>query len=383
VDVYLTDDQVALRAEVRAYLDEAWPPERVAAMERDERYPDDFYRECAERGWTGIPVPTEYGGRGGSVLDLCVLVEEVGKTSISLSTLYITGTIFGSHALEICGSAVQRDRYLPAVVSGDARFALAMSEPGAGSDFAAMTATAARLPGGGWRLDGCKGPISGAERAEVLICAARTTADPRSRRRGISLFLVDAGTSGLGFERRRFPAMRGLMVDNVHLDGVEVGDDALLGDEGQGWTNLARLMDPERLANAAQAVGVAQAAVDLAVAHATERVQYGEPIARFQAVSHPLAESHAEIAAARLLVYGAAHKRDVEGPCPIEVSMAKTFANNVAMRAAERALQTAGAAGYEAESPFLRRFLEARGCELGGGTSQIQRNIIAHHLGLR
>lgn len=130
-------------------------------------------------------------------------------------------------------------------------------------------------------------------------------------------------------------------------------------------------------------MGVAQAAVDLAVAYAKQREQYGEPIGRFQAVSHPLAESHAEIAAARLLVYAAAHKRDLEGPCPLQASMAKTFANNVAMRAAERALQTAGAAGYEAESPFMRRFLEARGCELGGGTSQIQRNIIAHHLGLR
>ena len=382
MDVYLTADQIRLRADVRAWLDEAWPAERVAEMERDEIYPDDFYQECALRGWTGIAVPAEYGGSGGNVGDLCVFVEEVGKTSISLATLYITGVIFGSHALEICGSRAQRERYLPAVVSGDARFALAMSEPGAGSDFAAMT-TRARREGGRWRIDGVKGPISGAERAEVIICAARTSSDPTSRRQGISLFLLDAGSEGLSFERRQFPAMRGLMVDDVHLDGVDVGDEAMLGDEGDGWINLARLMDPERLANAAQAVGVAQAAVDLAVSYARERQQYGEPIARFQAVSHPLAESHAEIAAARLLVYAAAHKRDVEGPCPLEASMAKTFANNVACRAAERALQTAGAAGYEAESPYMRRFLEARGCELGGGTSQIQRNIIAHHLGLR
>ncbi|MCC6226807.1 MAG: acyl-CoA/acyl-ACP dehydrogenase [Microthrixaceae bacterium] len=383
MDVYLTAEQLQLRAEVRAYLDEVWPPERVATMERDEIYPDDFYRDCARNGWTAIAVPTAFGGRGGNVVDLCVLVEELGKTSISLATLYITGTIFGSHALEICGSDAQRSRYLPAVVSGDARFALAMSEPGAGSDFAAMASRATRTSGGAWRIDGVKGPICGAERAEVIICAARSSADAGSRRRGISLFLLDADTPGVRFERRRFPAMRGLMVDDVILDGVEVDDDAMLGAEGEGWMNLARLMDPERLANAAQAVGVAQAAVDLAVAYAKRREQYGQPIGRFQAVSHPLAESHAEIAAARLLVYAAAHKRDLEGPCPVEASMAKTFANNVAMRAAERALQTGGAAGYESESPFMRRFLEARGCELGGGTSQIQRNIIAHHLGLR
>ncbi|MEZ5170523.1 MAG: acyl-CoA dehydrogenase family protein [Acidimicrobiia bacterium] len=383
MDIYLTDEQLALRAEVRTYLDEVWPPTRVAAMERNEEYPDDFYRDCARNGWTAIPVPPEFGGRGGSVVDLCVFVEEVGKTSISLATLYITGTIFGSHALEICGSDEQRAHYLPAVVSGDARFALAMSEPGAGSDFAAMTTRATRLEGGRWCLDGLKGPISGAERAEVIICAARTSTDPDSRRRGISLFLLDGDTPGVSFRRCQFPAMRGLMVDDVILDGVEVDGDAMLGAEGDGWINLARLMDPERLANAAQAVGVAQAAVDLAVAHATEREQYGGPIGRFQAVSHPLAESYAEIAAARLLVYAAAAKRDLEGPCPFEVSMAKTFANNVAMRAADRALQTGGAHGYAAESPFMRRFLEARGCELGGGTSQIQRNIIAHHLGLR
>jgi alkylation response protein AidB-like acyl-CoA dehydrogenase len=383
MDIYLTDEQIELRDQVRAWLDEAWPAERVAAMERDEIYPEDFYQECARRGWTAIPVPTEYGGKGGSVLDLCVFVEEVAKTSISLATLYITGTIFGSHALDICGSQSQRDRYLPAVVSGDVRFALAMSEPGAGSDFAGMTTTATRLGSGGWRLDGLKGPISGAERAEVIICAARTSSDPGSRRRGISLFLIDAPTDGLRFERLQFPAMRGLMVDDVIFDGVEVPDDALFGDEGDGWQNLAQLMDPERIANAAQAVGVAQAALDLACDYAKKREQYDQPIGHFQAVSHPLAESHAEIAAARLLVHAAAHKRDLEGPCHLEASMAKTFANNVAMTATERALQTAGAAGYRTESPFMRRFLEARGCELGGGTSQIQRNIIARHLGLR
>lgn len=383
MDVYLTAEQISMRSEVRAYLDEAWPDERVAAMERNEEYPDDFYRDCAARGWTGIPVPVEYGGRGGSVVDLCVFVEEVGKTSISLATLYITGTIFGSHALEIAGSAEQRARYLPRVVSGEVRFALAMSEPGAGSDFAGMTTRAEPSGGGKWRIDGLKGPISGAEKAEVVIVAARTSTDPASRHRGISLFLVESPAPGLSFARRRFPSMKGLMVDNVVLEGVESADSSMLGGEGDGWMNLARLMDPERLANAAQAVGVAQAAVDTAVGYAKQRRQYGEPIGRYQGVAHPLAESHAEIAAARMLVYAAAHKRDVEGPCHLEASMAKTFANNVAMRATERALQVGGAAGYEAESPFVRRFMEARGCELGGGTSQIQRNIIAHHLGLR
>lgn len=381
MDVFLTPEQLDLRREVRQWLDEAYPAERVAQMERDEEYPEDFYRECGARGWTALPVPAEYGGRGGTVTDLCVFVEEVGKTSISLSTLYITGTIFGAHALEICGSDAQREHYLPLVARGEARFALAMSEPGAGSDFAGMEATATRVEGG-WHIDGVKGPISGAERADVIICAARTSTDPESRQRGISLFLVDQGTGGLWHERRSFPAMRGLMVDDVHLDAVVVPEQNMLGHEGEGWLNLAKLMDPERIANAAQAVGVAQAAVDLAVSYAQQRNQYGKPISRFQAVTHPLAESHAEIAAARLLVFGAARKRDVEGPCPMEASMAKTFANNVAMRAADRALQTAGAYGYEAESPFMRRFLEARGCELGGGTSQIQRNIIGRHMGL-
>jgi len=382
VDVLLTDEQLRLRAEVRTWLDEAYPPARVAALERDREYPDEFWAECASRGWCGIPVPVEHGGRAGTVTDLCVFVEEVARTTISLSTLYITATIFGSHALEMFGSPAQRERLLPAVATGAVRFALAMSEPGAGSDFAAMTTTATRADGG-WRIDGRKGPISGAERAEVIITAARTGTDPDSRHRGISLFLVESPVDGLRFERREFAAMRGLPVDDVFYDSVVVGDDALLGAEGDGWRNLARLMDPERLANAAQAVGVAQAAVDDAVARARQRHQYGAPIGRFQAVAHPLATAHAEIAAARLLVYGAATKRDIEGPCPLEVSMAKMVANNAAVRATEAALQAAGASGYEEASSFMRRFLEARGCELGGGTSQIQRNIISHHLGLR
>jgi len=383
MDVYLSPEQLQLRADVRSFLDEHYPPERILQMEDDEEYPDDFYRECAAQGWTGIPVPTEHGGSNGSVLDLCVFVEEVGKTSISLSTLYITGTIFGSHALHICGSQAQADAYLPAIVSGDKRFALAMSEPGAGSDFAGMDATAEKVDGG-WRINGVKGPISGAERAEVIITAARTGTYPgQSRQKGLSLFLVDNPAAGLSFEQRKFPAMKALMVDNVIYDDVVVGDDAVLGDIDEGFLNLAKLMDPERLANAAQAIGVAQAAIDDGVRYAREREQYGGPIARFQAVSHPLAEAQAEVAAARMLVYAAAHKRDVEGPCPMEASMAKMLANNVAGRATSAAMQVAGAAGWQTDSHFLRRNLEVRGCELGGGTSQIQRNIIAHYMGLR
>ncbi len=382
MDIYLSPEQLDLRADVRAFLDEHYPPERILQMEQDEEYPDDFYRECAKRGWTGIPVPTEHGGSDGSVLDLCVFVEEVGRTSISLSTLYITGTIFGSHALHICGSEEQRTRYLPAIVSGDTRFALGMSEPGAGSDFAGMETRAERVEGG-WRIDGVKGPISGAERAEVVITAARTASFPgKSRHRGISLFLVENGTEGLRFEQKRYAAMRALMVNEVHYEGVVVPDSAMLGPPDEGWLNLARLMDPERLANAAQTIGVAQAAIDDGVAYANGRQQYGQPISRFQAVSHPLAEAQAEVAAARLLVYAAARKRDVEGPCPKEASMAKMLANNVAARATSAALQCAGARGYERDSHFMRRVLEVRGCELGGGTSQIQRNIISRAMGM-
>ena len=258
-----------------------------------------------------------------------------------------------------------------------------MSEPGAGSDFAGMDASAERVDGG-WRINGVKGPISGAERAEVIITAARTGTYPgQSRQKGISLFLVDNPAPGLSFEQRKFPAMKALMVDNVTYDNVVVSDDGVLGEIDDGWLNLAKLMDPERLANAAQAIGVAQAAIDDGVRYAREREQYGNPIARFQAVSHPLAEAQAEVAAARMLVYAAAHKRDVEGPCQMEASMAKMLANNVAGRATSAALQVAGAQGWEAGSHFLRRSLEVRGCELVGGTSQIQRNIIAHHMGLR
>lgn len=383
MDIYLSSDQLDLRSDVRTFLDDNYPPERILQMEEDEEYPDDFYRDCAKRGWTGIPVPKEYGGSDGSVLDLCVFVEEVGKTSISLSTLYITGTIFGSHALHICGSKQQADCYLPSIVSGDKRFALAMSEPGAGSDFAGMETRAERVDGG-WRIDGVKGPISGAERAEVIITAARTASYPNaSRQKGISLFLVENGPSGPRFERTRYAAMRALMVNQVHYDGVVVPDSAMLGPVDEGWMSLARLMDPERLANAAQTIGVAQAAIDDGVAYATSRQQYGQPISRYQAVSHPLAEAQAEVAAARLLVYAAAHKRDIEGPCPMEASMAKMLANNVAARATGAALQCAGARGYERDSHFMRRVLEVRGCELGGGTSQIQRNIIARFMGMR
>lgn len=382
MDVFLTPEQRALKAEVRDYLDAAYPPERVLQMESDEEFPDEFWDECGRRGWTGLPVPAEYGGRDGSVLDLCIFVEEVAKTCISLSTLYISGTIFGSHALHICGSEEQRARYLPKIATGELRFALAMSEPAAGSDFAGMLTTATRFDGG-WRIDGLKGPISGAERAGVVITAARSATHPDSRQRGITLFLVEQGTPGMTFERRRFVSMKALMVDDVRYEGVEVADEAVLGDPDDGWRNLARLMDIERTAASAQMVGVAQATLDDAVAYAKTRQQYGEPIGHFQAVSHPLADGLTDVNASRMLIHAAARKRDLEGPSPLEASMAKLFATNMALRVANAALQTAGAVGYEKDSHFVRRLLEARGGELGGGTSQIQRNIITRFLGLR
>ncbi|MCZ7536940.1 MAG: acyl-CoA/acyl-ACP dehydrogenase [Acidimicrobiia bacterium] len=382
MDTFLSPDQLALRAEVREYLDAAYPPERVVEMERDETFPDDFWAECATRGWTGLPVPVEYGGRGGGVLDLCVFVEEVAKTCISLSTLYISATIFGSHALHICGTDEQRSTLLPGIASGRVRFALAMSEPGAGSDFASMT-TEATTSGDAWRINGLKGPISGAERADVVITAARTATFEDSRQRGITLFLVEAGTPGMTFERRRFAAMKALVVNNVSYDDVEVPDVARLGDRDDGWLNLARLMDIERTAASAQMVGVAQATLDEAVAYAKVRRQYGQPIGHYQAIGHPLADGLTDINASRMLIWAAARKRDLEGPCPLEASMAKLFATNMASRVASVAMQTAGAVGYEANSHFVRRLLEARGGELGGGTSQIQRTIISRRMGLR
>lgn len=381
MDALLSPAQRELKAEVREYLDRAYPPERILQIEHDEEFPEEFWQECGRRGWTGLPVPREYGGRNGSVLDLCVFLEEVGKTCISLSTLYISGTIFGSHALHICGSEEQRERFLPSIAEGKTRFALAMSEPAAGSDFAGMLSTAT-LEKDEWRIDGLKGPISGAERADVVITAARTATFEGSRQRGIGLFLVEQGAPGMTFQRRRFAAMKALWVADVHFDGVRVPDSARLGERDEGWLNLARLMDIERTAAAAQMVGVAQATLDDAVAHAKKRTQYGRPIGSYQGVSHPLADALTDVNAARMLIWSAARKRDSEGPCPLEASMAKLFATNMAARVATAAMQVAGALGYEADSPFVRRLLEARGGELGGGTSQIQRNIIARRLGL-
>ncbi len=384
MDILLTKEQLALKAEVREYLDDAYPPERVLQMERDEEYPEEFSAECAQRGWTGIPVPTEYGGRGGGVLDLCVFVEEVARTCISLSTLYISGTIFGSHALDIAGTEAQKEKWLPRIASGEMRFALAMSEPAAGSDFASMLTRAGPVGDAMWRIDGMKAPISGAERADLVITAARTaTHEGASRQKGISLFVVEAATPGMTFRRRRYAAMKALMVNEVHYEDCRVHESAFLGDPDDGWMNLARLMDIERTAASAQMVGVAQATLDDAVAYAQERRQYGNPIGHFQGISHPLADALTDVNASRVLIHAAARKRDLEGPCPKEASMAKLFATNMAFRVANSAMQTAGAVGYEADSPFVRRLLEARGGELGGGTSQIQRNIIARFMGLR
>jgi alkylation response protein AidB-like acyl-CoA dehydrogenase len=367
----LSDEQ---RAFVEAIRD-------FAARERfDVPAKDHHSHEVAARmgelGWYGLQIPEEYGGSGGSFLDATLFLEETSRGRIPVAGYAVTLIVVG--ALNRFGSDAQKRELFGRVVKGGT-LAIAMSEPEAGSDVANLK-TKARRDDGQWVLDGAKMWCSYAHKASHVLIVCRT--GPGERHDDMSMVLVPVGSEGMTITP--IETLGGEETSEIHLDGVRVPEDALLGAEGGGWTQLMAGLNYERTILAANALGLAQRTFDDALAYAKERRQFGRPIGSFQALSHKFAELATELAQARLLVRWVARLTD-EDPSrmlPQEASMAKLAATELAKRCALEGVQIMGGYGYASEYPMERHLRSAVVTTIYGGTSEIQKNIIARTLGL-
>ncbi len=379
MDAEMTSEQAMLRDTVRAYLTDACSVDALDRIDDDAVFPADVYRGLAEIGVVGLLVPQKYGGGNGSHLDVVLVCEEMGRTSGSVTMAYFTTSIFGVGSVTAFGTEEQKAEILPAVAQGDMLLAFALTEPDAGSDAGSLRTRAEKVPGG-WLVNGTKIFCTGADVARYLITAVRT--DGGDGTKGISTLLIPADAPGIMIQP--IPLMGHFAVHSceVVFEDVYVDETALMGERAAGWRNVLQILDLERLGTAGVCVGIAAAVTDLATAHARSRQQFGRPIGEFQAVGHMVAEMAIHTEAARRLTYWAAREIDRGAKAAAPAAMAKAYATTTATAVATDGVQVFGGYGYTKEYPIQRYYREAKLYEVAGGTTQIQRGIVARALGL-
>ena len=350
----------------------------AAEIDQEGYFPWENVKLLSGYGLFGTNIPEEYGGSGSDTVSHSITIEEVARVCASTSVLLTTQAL-ATAPLLISGSDEQKKKYLMPMAQGKVLGAFGITEPGAGSDVAGITTTAIR-DGESWVLNGNKCFITNAGEAEIYIIVAYT--DKNKKTKGISLLIVEKGTQGLSFGKKEDKmGIRGSTTREVILENCRVPMDNLLGAEGQGFNILMKSFDHTRVGVGAQAVGIAQGALDIALEYAKSRYQFGKPIASFQGIEFMLADMATQIEAARQLVHLAASKID-EGEKSVAKysSMAKMFASDVAMKVTTDAVQILGGYGFIREYPVERMMRDAKITQIYEGTNQIQRIIIAKQM---
>jgi butyryl-CoA dehydrogenase len=375
MDFRLNEEQRMVRDMVRDLARNEIAP-RAAQVDKGEEFPEETIRQMSELGLMGLPYPEEYGGGGGDYLSYAIAVEEVARACGSTALIYAAHVSLGCAPIYEFGS--EKRKWLPRLCSGQSLAAFGLTEPEAGSD-AGSTRTTAVLDGDAFILNGSKMWITSGAIADVVSCTAKT--NPEAGTRGISCFLVEKGTPGF-IPGKNEPKMglKGSVTSALSFENCRVPARNLLGREGDGFKQMLVTLDGGRISIGAMALGLAQAALDEATSYAKERVQFGRPIAKFQAIQWMIADMATEIDAARLMVYRAAAMKDAGVRFTKEAAMAKLYASEAAERAAFKALQIHGGYGYSREYPVERIYRDQRLCTIGEGTSEIQRLVIARNV---
>ena len=382
MDLDLAPEHVLLRDTVRDFmLTEVAPV--IEQHERERRFPIEIVRRIGELGWLGIPIPEDEGGTGLDTLAYAVAVEEIGRVWGSLGLIVAAHTSLGCGPLHLAGTREQIERFLVPMASGKVIGAYGLTEPGAGSD-AGGTRTTATRDGDDWVLDGAKRFITNAGQAGTYIVTARTGTTDKGDAE-ISAFIVPADTPGFSVGRLEDKlGLHASATGELRFDGARIPAENLLGAQGDGFRTFLKILDGGRISIGALAVGLAQAALDASIPYAQTREQFGRPIGSFQGVAFMVADMATEIEAARQLVWKSAWLKDQGRDFGLVAAQAKLFASEVSSRATNHAIQIHGGYGYVTDYPVERYLRDAKLTEIGEGTSQVQRLVIARKiLGLR
>ena len=376
-DLLLSDDEILLKNTVSDYSKNELAP-RAAGYDESGLFPWDNVTEIGELGLFGLTIPEEYGGSGGTTRQLAIAAEEIPKGCAATSVIYIAHLSLCTQFINMFGSEEQKRNYLPDLASGKKVGAFALSEPGAGSDAAAIKTSAVRS-NGHYVVNGIKTWISNAPEASIFVTLA--TSDTSKNHKGIEALIVESNTEGIVTNQLHGKmGVRASTVGEIIFDNVLVPVKNRMGEDEQGFRQTMEVLNASRISIGAQCVGIAQAALEAAVDYAIHREAFGGPLSDLQGIQWMIAEMATEIEAARQLVMKSASLRDANLPFATEASMSKLYGSKVAMESAHKAVQIHGATGYFAPTPVERYFRDARVTEIYEGTSEIQKLVIAKNI---
>ena len=369
----ITEEQAMIRDTIRDFAEKEVAP-ASRDNNRDEHFPLDLINKLGEMGVLGLNLPSEYGGGGADYISYCIMLEELGRADLGVAVTVSVHLSLGGKTVLQWGSEEQKEKYLPRIASGEMLACLATTEPNVGSDVSSIE-TSAVLQGDEWVLNGTKTWISNGGVADIAIIIAQTEKSLGSK--GLTAFIVERGTKG--FSSRDLHNKLGIRSSNTAeliLEDCRVPQGNVLGPVGKGMSVALSAFDSARLGVAARTVGVAQACIDASVSYAQTRKQFGKLIGSFQLIQELIADMTVETEAARLLVYRAAAIKDKGDPATIETSMAKYYSSEIALKAANNAIQIHGSYGYSDEYPVERYFRDVRVSSILEGTSQMHKLII-------
>jgi alkylation response protein AidB-like acyl-CoA dehydrogenase len=378
VDFDLSEHHAILQSSLRQFFRERVAP-RAREWDEAERFPSEIVPELAELGLLGIKIPEAYGGAGLDMSAYAIAVEEAARVDGSLALTIASHNGLGTGHILAFGTEEQKQKYLPRACTGEWLAAWALTEPGSGSDSAALRTTAVR-DGEAWVINGSKMFITQGSVGGFCVVLARTNPDAPPQR-GITAFIVETNAPGyIASKKLKKLGCRSSDTVEITLDQLRVPDGARLGELDHGFLDTMRILDGGRISIAAMALGLGRGALEMALAYAKQRAAFGKPIAEFQAIQWMLADAQTELDAAELLVRRAAWLADQGKRFTSEASMAKLFASEVATRVCNNSLQIHGGYGYTREFDIERHLRDVKLCEIGEGTSQVQRMVISKHL---
>ena len=373
----LSDEQLILQRSVREFCAREIIP-HAARWDREERFPHEIIPAMGEMGLLGMQIPEEYGGAGMSFVDFVVALEEIARADASVGLTMASHNSLCTGHLFLAGNEAQRRKYIPRLATGKSLGGWGLTEPGSGSDAGAAQARAIRT-GKGWTLSGAKTFITQGSVGEIFVVLASTA--PELKQKGLTAFIVERGTPG--FRTGRKIEKMGLHASDTTelvLENVELSDEQRLGEINQGFFDTLKILDKGRIGIGAWAVGIGRAALEASLRYSKERVQFGKPIAEFQAIQQMLADMATELDAARLLVWRGAWLQDHKMRTTRESSVAKYYAGRATMRACNNAIQIHGGYGYTREFDVERYLRDAKLGEIGEGTNEVQKMVIAREL---
>lgn len=376
----LSDDQKMIRESVLELLKQKLPWDNIRQMDEDREFPHAAYDALAEAGFMGLFYPEKYGGMGGSHSDLCAFVETLGYYYTGIAQAYMTTVIYAGMHVVKNGSEELKQEIVPKIISGEVKLALAMSEPGTGSDVAGIKTSAIR-DGDDYILNGQKIWITCAHVADKLVVVTKTDPDAK-RHQGMTVFLVDADAPGVDIRPLKMLGRRTTHANEVFFDNVRVPAGNRLGEEGGAWKGLMSCLNVERLCLSAISSGHCFKITDYAADYAKERIQFGQPISKFQVIQHKLADMLIMSETARTMTWRVADLLDSGASAVRETSIAKIVTSENNFKCADMGLQVMGGAGYSSEYHMEMFLRDSRVGPIGGGSNEIQRNIIAKQMDL-